>query len=61
MAAQAAAKLNLAALPAARQANEGADDDQWKDAVAVAKKGQNESDWFLGAQVSLILISNVSG
>ena len=50
LAAQAAARLSLATLPTARQANEGADESQWKDAVAIARKGEQEQEWFLGTQ-----------
>ncbi|KAL8278515.1 hypothetical protein RQP46_009007 [Phenoliferia psychrophenolica] len=50
LALQAAKKLGLAQLPAARVANEGADEDQWKNAVAIARKGEAEEEWFLGTK-----------
>lgn len=51
LAEQAAKKLSLAALPAARAANEGADESQWKDAVLRARKGEADEEWFLGTKV----------
>ncbi|KAM0754330.1 hypothetical protein T439DRAFT_175698 [Meredithblackwellia eburnea MCA 4105] len=50
LAAQAEKKLNVAELPSARAANEGADDSQWKDAVALARKGDQEEEWFTGVK-----------
>ncbi|GAA6059085.1 hypothetical protein JCM10212_002056 [Sporobolomyces blumeae] len=48
LAAQAEKKLNIAALPEARKANEGADDSQWANATALSKKSENE-EWLMGA------------
>lgn len=48
--AEQAAKKVQRDLPAARTANEGADDSQWKDAVALARKGEASQEWFLGTQ-----------
>lgn len=49
LAAQADKKLNIAALPEARKANEGVDESQLKGTV-VAKKSEDE-EWFMGAPV----------
>ncbi|GAA5949102.1 hypothetical protein JCM21900_004860 [Sporobolomyces salmonicolor] len=48
LAAQAAKKLNIAALPEARKPNEGQDDSQWASAQT-HKKGEQEEEWFMGA------------
>ncbi|GAA5949565.1 hypothetical protein JCM3765_002705 [Sporobolomyces pararoseus] len=49
LAAQAEKKLNIAALPEARKANEGVDDAQWGNATAISKKGEAEEEWLMGA------------
>ncbi|GAA6022530.1 hypothetical protein JCM11491_005590 [Sporobolomyces phaffii] len=49
LAAQAEKKLNIAELPEARKANEGADDSQWANATAISKKGETEEEWLMGA------------
>lgn len=50
LAAQASKKLNIA-LPTARVANEGAEDEHAKYSTALDKKGEVEQEWFLGAAV----------
>ncbi|GAA6032725.1 hypothetical protein JCM8097_000761 [Rhodosporidiobolus ruineniae] len=47
LAAQAEAKLKLAALPEARAANEG-DDEFFKNAKVVTKKGEQAEEWLFG-------------
>ncbi|GAA5923000.1 Stm1p [Sporobolomyces koalae] len=49
LAAQAEKKLNIAALPEARKANEGVEDDKWANSTAITKKGEAEEEWLMGA------------
>ncbi|GAA5980251.1 hypothetical protein JCM11641_005519 [Rhodosporidiobolus odoratus] len=50
LAAQAEKKLNIAALPEARQANEGEDSSSlFKNSKVVTKKGDEEEEWLFGA------------
>lgn len=58
LAAQADKKLNIAALPEARKANEGVDESQLKGTV-VAKKSEDE-EWFMGAPVRSTSLSPTS-
>lgn len=39
-----------------RQANEGADDSQWKDGVQLLKADQEDADWFMGKVRGLEMI-----
>ncbi|GAA5994955.1 Stm1p [Rhodotorula paludigena] len=48
LAAQAEKKLQIAALPEARKANEG-DDGAFANSKAIAKKGEAEEEWLFGA------------
>jgi plasminogen activator inhibitor 1 RNA-binding protein len=53
--AERAAKGLAIELPAARTANEGADDSQWKDGVQLLRKaGETEEEWFYHASKVLV-------
>lgn len=60
LAAQAEKKLNIAALPEARKANDGVEDSQWANATAISKKGETEEEWLMGAPVRTRTLSCAS-